>query len=97
MSVSLWIMTYSVVICEIRRRSSLPPQTISLHLQTDRFVRHVAAGFTNTGQHFFKDPVLKLLCGGELAVDDKAIQISFCNVGKALNTTGGLGVVFWCC
>ena len=27
-------------------------------------------------------------------MDDKAVQISFCNVGKTLNTTGGLGVAF---
>ena len=65
-----------------------------VHQLIQEIVGHVAAGLANTGQHFFKDPVLKLLCGGELTVDDQPVQISLGNVGQALNTARSKGVAF---
>lgn len=65
-----------------------------VHQLIQEIVGHVAAGLANTGQHFFKDPVFKLLCGGQLAVDDQPVQISFGNVGQALDTARSKGVAF---
>ena len=65
-----------------------------VHQLIQEIVGHVAAGLANTGQDFFKDPVFKLLCGGQLAVDDQPVQISFGNVGQALDIARSKGVAF---
>ena len=45
-------------------------------------------------QNLFFIVLLYHLCGGQLAVDDQPVQISFGNVGQALDTARSKGVAF---
>ena len=56
----------------------------------------ISTVFGNTGQDFFKYPVLEFLCAFELAAENQAVHVRLFNHADFLHSTFGLkGVVFY--